>query len=154
VFRYVTVRTAMAIVTAMVLSFLLGPPLIRRLRQWQWGQYIREEGPKHHQRKAGTPTMGGLLIVLAVSAAVLLWADLTEPYPWIALFTLWSFGALGFWGRLGQASEAAEPGSDGSEETARPDGHHPGHRPRLNVFALPGHVFDRSVVSLPEVASS
>lgn len=96
-FRYVTVRTAMAIVTAMVISFLLGPPLIRRLRQWQWGQYIREEGPKHHQQKAGTPTMGGLLVILAVSVAVLLWADLAEPYPWVALGTLWSFGALGFW---------------------------------------------------------
>ena len=76
VFRYITVRTAVASLTALVLSLLLGPWMIERLRDMQVKQYIREEGPKGHQAKAGTPTMGGVLIVAAIVIPTLLWADL------------------------------------------------------------------------------
>jgi phospho-N-acetylmuramoyl-pentapeptide-transferase len=97
VFRYITFRTAMAILTAMVVSFILGPWLIRRLRQFQIGQEIREEGPKSHQTKRGTPTMGGLLILTAVIPTTLLWADLSNPFVWIAVISMAGFGAIGFW---------------------------------------------------------
>ena len=76
VFRYITVRTAVASLTALLLSLLLGPWMIERLREMQVKQYIREEGPKRHQAKAGTPTMGGVLIVAAIVIPTLLWADL------------------------------------------------------------------------------
>jgi phospho-N-acetylmuramoyl-pentapeptide-transferase len=97
VFRYITFRTAMAILTAMVVSFILGPWLIRRLRQFQIGQEIREEGPASHQVKRGTPTMGGLLILTAVVPTTLLWTDLTNPFVWIAVGAMVAFGAIGFW---------------------------------------------------------
>jgi phospho-N-acetylmuramoyl-pentapeptide-transferase len=97
VFRYVTFRTAFASLTALFLSILVGPWLIRRLREFQIGQHIREEGPKSHQAKAGTPTMGGVLIIISIVVPTLLWADLVNPYVWIALFALLSFGAIGFW---------------------------------------------------------
>ena len=96
VFRYITVRTAVASVTALVLSLLLGPWMIGRLRAMQVKQYIREEGPKGHQAKAGTPTMGGLLIVAAIVIPTLLWADLRSPYVLLALFATLAFGAIGF----------------------------------------------------------
>ena len=94
-FQYSTVRTAMASITALLLSIVLGPWLIARLRQYQIGQHIREEGPKSHQKKAGTPTMGGLLICLSILAATLLWANLRLPSIWVALTGLLSFGAVG-----------------------------------------------------------
>src|SRR5437764_15181112 len=78
VFRYITVRTVYASLTAMFLALVFGPWLIRRLRELQIGQYIREEGPQQHQKKAGTPTMGGVLIVLSTAIPALLWADLTN----------------------------------------------------------------------------
>jgi len=96
VFRYLTFRTAMAAVTALLLALLLGPPLIRYLTRRLIGQPIRELGPKSHQAKAGTPTMGGLLILLAVIVATLLWMDLSNRFVWIALATLVSLGAVGF----------------------------------------------------------
>ncbi len=96
-FRYVTFRTAFAGLTALLLSFVLGPWMIKRLRQLQIGQHIREEGPKTHWRKAGTPTMGGVLIITSIVVPSLLWANLRNPYLWIALFGLTSFGAIGFW---------------------------------------------------------
>jgi len=85
VFRYITFRTAMAIITAMLVSFLLGPRLIQSLRRFQIGQEIREEGPKSHYSKRGTPTMGGILIIASVVPATLLWADLRNPFVWIAV---------------------------------------------------------------------
>jgi phospho-N-acetylmuramoyl-pentapeptide-transferase len=94
-FQYSTVRTAMASITALLLSIALGPWLIARLRQYQIGQHIREEGPKSHQKKAGTPTMGGLLICLSIVAPTLLWANLRLPSIWVALTGLLSFGAVG-----------------------------------------------------------
>lgn len=97
VFRYVTFRTAFASLTALFFSLLIGPWMIRKLREFQIGQHIREEGPKSHQKKAGTPTMGGVLIITAIVIPTLLWTDLSNPYIWIALFTLLTFGAIGFW---------------------------------------------------------
>jgi phospho-N-acetylmuramoyl-pentapeptide-transferase len=96
VFRYITVRTAVASLTALVLSLLLGPWMIERLRAMQVKQYIREEGPERHQSKAGTPTMGGLLIVAAIVIPTALWADLRNTYVLIALGSTLAFGAIGF----------------------------------------------------------
>ncbi len=96
VFRYTTFRTAFASLTALFLCIALGPWLIDRLRQFQIGQYIREEGPKSHQKKAGTPTMGGVLIIISIVVPTLLWADLTYGYVWIAIVALMGFGWIGF----------------------------------------------------------
>src|SRR6185369_16774678 len=93
VFRYITFRTAFA---ALVISFILGPWLIERMRRIKFGQYIREEGPKSHQQKAGTPTMGGILINVAILIPTILWADIMNPYIWIVLFVTFAFGAIGF----------------------------------------------------------
>src|SRR5260370_42086453 len=95
VFQYSTFRTGMASLTAMVLSILLGPWLIARLREFQIGQHIREEGPKSHQKKAGTPTMGGLLICVAIIVPTLLWSNLREPARRAALAGVISFGPCG-----------------------------------------------------------
>src|SRR6516225_11500137 len=96
VFRYTTFRTAFASLTALFLCIALGPWLINKLRQFQIGQYIRVEGPKSHQRKAGTPTMGGVLIIISIVIPTLLWADLRYPYVWIALAAMLGFGWIGF----------------------------------------------------------
>src|SRR6266403_5085712 len=95
-FQYATFRTAMASLTALLLSIFLGPWLIARLRQFQIGQHIREDGPQSHQKKAGTPTMGGVLIIIAVVIPTLLWTNLRDPYVWMALLALVSYGAIGF----------------------------------------------------------
>ncbi len=96
-FGYATFRTAFASITALSLSIVLGPWLIRKLREFQIAQHIREEGPKSHHKKAGTPTMGGVLIVVSIFVPTLLWTNLRNPYVWVALFGLVSFGAIGFW---------------------------------------------------------
>jgi phospho-N-acetylmuramoyl-pentapeptide-transferase len=96
VFRYITFRTAMSAVTALSVALVLGPAMIRFLRRAQIGQSIRAEGPKTHLAKAGTPTMGGLLIILAVVSATLLWMDLSNRFVWIGLATLLGVGAVGF----------------------------------------------------------
>jgi phospho-N-acetylmuramoyl-pentapeptide-transferase len=96
VFRYITVRTVYASLTAMFLALVFGPWLIRKLRELQIGQYIREEGPQEHKKKAGTPTMGGVLIVLSTAIPVLMWADLSNPFVMLALFALLAFAAIGF----------------------------------------------------------
>jgi phospho-N-acetylmuramoyl-pentapeptide-transferase len=96
VFRYITVRTALASITALLISLVLGPWVIRRLRDLQVGQFIREEGPKSHQAKAGTPTMGGVLIVGSTVIPTLLWGDLENEYVWFAVATMIVFGAIGF----------------------------------------------------------
>src|SRR5437899_3274515 len=96
VFRYTTFRTAFASLTALFLCVVLGPWLINRLRQFEIGQYIREEGPKSHQKKAGTPTMGGILIIISIVVPTLLWADLRSPYVWIATAALMGYGWIGF----------------------------------------------------------
>ncbi len=96
VFQYATFRTAMASLTALFLSIALGPWMIARLRKFQIGQHIREDGPKSHYKKAGTPTMGGLLICLSIVVPTLLWANLRVPGIWVALAGLISFGSIGF----------------------------------------------------------
>src|SRR5678816_3085364 len=96
VFRYTTFRTAFASLTALFLCVVLGPWLIRKLREFQIGQYIREEGPKAHQKKAGTPTMGGVLIVISIVIPTLLWADLTNAFVWVAVLSTIAFAAIGF----------------------------------------------------------
>src|SRR5271165_2070969 len=96
VFQYTTFRTAFAALTSLFLCLTLGPWLIAKLREFQIGQYIREEGPKSHMKKAGTPTMGGILIIISIVVPTLLWANLRNPYVWIALFGMVSFGVIGF----------------------------------------------------------
>ncbi|PYR38214.1 MAG: phospho-N-acetylmuramoyl-pentapeptide-transferase, partial [Acidobacteria bacterium] len=94
--RYITFRTAAASLSALALSLALGPWLIRRLRTFQIGQVIRQEGPTTHRLKAGTPTMGGVLILASSLVPTLLWADLTNIYIWIAVLTTALFGGVGF----------------------------------------------------------
>lgn len=96
VVRFITFRTAAASLTALALSLLLGPWLIARLRRFQIGQVVRQDGPASHKPKAGTPTMGGLLILAAVFVPTLLWANLTNVYIWIAVVATALFGAIGF----------------------------------------------------------
>jgi phospho-N-acetylmuramoyl-pentapeptide-transferase len=96
VFRYITFRTAFAALTALLISLILGPWLIERMRRIKLGQYIREEGPKSHQAKAGTPTMGGILINVAIIIPTILWADILNPYIWIVLFVTAAYAAIGF----------------------------------------------------------
>jgi phospho-N-acetylmuramoyl-pentapeptide-transferase len=97
VFRYLTFRTAGAVITALLVSFLLGPWIIRRLRLLKFGQQVRDDGPQTHLTKQGTPTMGGLLIIAAITLSVLLWSDLTNRYVWVVLFATLAFGGIGFW---------------------------------------------------------
>ncbi len=96
VFRYVTFRTAFASLTALFLCIVLGPWLIAKLRSFQIKQHIREDGPKSHQKKEGTPTMGGVLIVISIVIPTLLWADLRFLYVWIAILGLLANAAIGF----------------------------------------------------------
>jgi phospho-N-acetylmuramoyl-pentapeptide-transferase len=94
--RYITFRTGAASMTALAIALVLGPWMIRTLREFQIGQVIRHEGPATHRTKAGTPTMGGLLILISVIVPTLLWADLANPYVWIAVASMTAFGAIGF----------------------------------------------------------
>ena len=96
VFRYITFRAAYAALTALAMSLLLGPRVIRTLALWRVGQQIRAEGPQSHQVKAGTPTMGGLLILFCVTVPTLLWGRLDNLYLWLTLLTTLAFGAVGF----------------------------------------------------------
>lgn len=96
IFRYLTFRTAFASLTALFMGLIVGPAVIRQLREFQISQYIREEGPKAHAKKAGTPTMGGVLIVIAIVIPTILWADLSNKYVWLAVFATMAFGAVGF----------------------------------------------------------
>jgi len=97
IFQYATFRTAMASLTAVAIFVLFGPWFIARLRKFQIGQHIREDGPQSHQKKAGTPTMGGLLICGAIVISTLLWANLRVPAVWVAMAGLVTFGAIGVW---------------------------------------------------------
>ncbi len=94
--RYITFRTAAASLSALAISLACGPWMIRRLREFQIGQVIRQDGPQTHRPKAGTPTMGGLLILTAAIVPTLLWADLTNVYIWIAVLTTAAYGGVGF----------------------------------------------------------
>jgi phospho-N-acetylmuramoyl-pentapeptide-transferase len=97
VFRYITLRTILAVLTALTISFLVGPAMIRRLSRYNIGQTVRDDGPQSHLSKSGTPTMGGALILVAVAVATLLWANLGNGYVWIVLLTTLAFGAIGMW---------------------------------------------------------
>jgi phospho-N-acetylmuramoyl-pentapeptide-transferase len=96
VFRYITIRTVYAILTALLISFVIGPWVIEKLRGFQMKQVVREDVPSRHLAKNGTPTMGGSLILMALLIPTFLWADLMNPYIWIVLLTTLGFGALGF----------------------------------------------------------
>ena len=95
VFRYITLRAIMAVLTALVISFMVGPAMIRRLSRYKIGQTVRDDGPQSHLSKAGTPTMGGALILIAIAVATLLWAELDNRYVWIVLLTTMAFGVVG-----------------------------------------------------------
>jgi len=97
VFQYLTLRAILAALTALVISFLIGPWMIQKLSLNQIGQRVRDDGPKSHLPKAGTPTMGGLLILVAITFSTLLWADLSNRFVWITLLVTLAFGLIGFW---------------------------------------------------------
>ena len=96
VFRYITLRTILSVLTALLISFVVGPAMIRRLTFYKIGQTVRDDGPQTHLTKAGTPTMGGALILVAVTVSTLLWADLGNRYVWVVLLTTLAFGAIGW----------------------------------------------------------
>jgi phospho-N-acetylmuramoyl-pentapeptide-transferase len=96
VFSYLTMRAIMGALTALIISFIVGPRMIKSLSVNQLGQPVREDGPETHLLKAGTPTMGGALILTAIAAATVLWADLENHYVWIVLFVTLSFGVIGY----------------------------------------------------------
>jgi phospho-N-acetylmuramoyl-pentapeptide-transferase len=96
VFHYLTFRAILGVLTALVISFLVGPPMIRRLSRYKIGQSIRDDGPQSHFSKAGTPTMGGTLILVSISISTLLWADWSNRYVWVTLLVTLSFGVIGF----------------------------------------------------------
>ena len=96
IFRYVTFRCVFASLTALLIGLLIGPFVIDRLRRFQIGQYIREEGPQSHQKKGGTPTMGGILICISILVPTLLWSDLSNPFVWLVMFATLAFAAIGF----------------------------------------------------------
>jgi phospho-N-acetylmuramoyl-pentapeptide-transferase len=96
IFRYLTFRTVFASLTALLIGLLIGPYVIDKLREFQIGQYIREEGPESHQKKSGTPTMGGVLICISILVPTLLWSDLSNPYVWLVMLSTLAFGGIGF----------------------------------------------------------
>jgi phospho-N-acetylmuramoyl-pentapeptide-transferase len=116
VFRYTTFRTLCASLTALFLCVALGPWLISRLRQFEIGQYIREEGPQSHQKKAGTPTMGGVLILISIVVPTLLWADLSYEYVWVALGALVAFGWIGFLDDYAKVTRRRNLGLSGTQK--------------------------------------
>ena len=97
VFQYLTLRAILAALTALAISFMVGPWMIRKLSSRQIGQRVRDDGPKSHLPKAGTPTMGGALILVAIGASTILWADLANRFVLITLAVTLAFGLIGFW---------------------------------------------------------
>jgi phospho-N-acetylmuramoyl-pentapeptide-transferase len=96
IFRYLTFRTAFSSLTALLIALIIGPFVIEKLRQFQISQYIRDEGPESHKKKSGTPTMGGVLIAIAILLPTVLWSDPTNPFVWVVVFSTIAFGAIGF----------------------------------------------------------
>lgn len=96
VFNYITLRAVLATLTALAISFMIGPKMIRKLTEYKVGQAVRDDGPQTHLVKAGTPTMGGALILVAIAVATLLWADLSNRFIWVVLVTTLGFGAIGW----------------------------------------------------------
>ena len=95
-FEYLSFRAILSIITALSISLWMGPKLIRWLQNLQIGQVVRDDGPESHFSKRGTPTMGGIMILTAITVTVFLWADLTNPYVWAVIFVLLGYGAVGF----------------------------------------------------------
>jgi len=96
IFHFLTFRTAFAFLTALFIALLIGPYVIQKLREFQIGQYIREDGPQSHQKKSGTPTMGGVLIVIAILLPTVLWSDPSNPFVWLTVLSTLAFGSIGF----------------------------------------------------------
>jgi phospho-N-acetylmuramoyl-pentapeptide-transferase len=96
IFRYLTFRTAFASLTALLIALFIGPYVIQKLREFQIGQHIREDGPQSHHKKSGTPTMGGVLIAIAILLPTVLWSDPSNPFVWVTVFSTLAFGAVGF----------------------------------------------------------
>ncbi len=96
IFRYLTFRTAFASLTALLIALFIGPWVIRMLREFQIGQFVREDGPQSHLKKTGTPTMGGVLICIAILLPTVLWSDPANPFVWVAVFATAAYGAIGF----------------------------------------------------------
>ncbi|MDP2197291.1 MAG: phospho-N-acetylmuramoyl-pentapeptide-transferase, partial [Sulfurimicrobium sp.] len=96
VFNYITLRAVLAILTSLLISFMVGPAMIRKLTAYKIGQSVRTDGPQTHLVKSGTPTMGGALILVSISISTLLWADLRNHYVWVVLLTTLGFGAIGW----------------------------------------------------------
>ena len=96
IFRYLTFRTAFASLTALLIALFIGPWVIQKLREFQIGQYVREDGPQSHLKKTGTPTMGGVLIAIAILLPTALWSDPANPFVWITVFSTLAYGAIGF----------------------------------------------------------
>lgn len=118
IFSYVTFRTLAASLVAFTLAIVLGPIVIRKLLQLQIGQHIREEGPESHKKKAGTPTMGGILIIISVVVPALLFTNLRNPYVWVALFGLVGYGAIGFMDDWAKVKRARNLGLTGRQKMA------------------------------------
>lgn len=97
VFQYLTLRAILGTLTALAMSLFLGPSIIRRLSTNHVGQVVRDDGPKSHFSKAGTPTMGGVLVIISIVFSTLLWSDLHNPYVWLVLIVMLGFGAVGYW---------------------------------------------------------
>ena len=96
IFRYLTFRTAFASLTALLIALFIGPYVIQKLREFQIGQFVRDDGPQSHLKKTGTPTMGGVLICIAILLPTVLWSDPANPFVWIVVFSTLAFGAIGF----------------------------------------------------------
>ena len=96
VFNYITLRAVLACMTALVISFIIGPAMIRKLTAYKIGQSVRDDGPQTHLVKAGTPTMGGALVLVAVTVTTLLWADLQNRFVWVVLLVTLGFGVVGW----------------------------------------------------------
>lgn len=116
VFRYLTFRSLGAGLTALLVCWVLGPRFIKLLKGKQYGQQVRNDGPQSHLKKTGTPTMGGILILLSITLSSLLWADLKNPYVWIVLFSMLSFGFIGW---LDDYKKIKESNSKGLSERAK-----------------------------------
>ena len=96
IFRYLTFRTVFASLTALLIALFIGPYVIQKLREFQIGQYVREDGPQSHLKKTGTPTMGGVLICIAILLPTVLWSDPGNPFVWVTVFSTLAYGAIGF----------------------------------------------------------
>jgi phospho-N-acetylmuramoyl-pentapeptide-transferase len=96
IFRYLTFRTAFASLTALLIALFIGPYVIQKLREFQIGQFVRDDGPQSHLKKTGTPTMGGVLICIAILLPTVLWSDPANPFVWVTVFAMCAFGAIGF----------------------------------------------------------